>query len=143
MSAPAQRDILTSTLNGQRPYNAEFTVFLPTLFISARVWQTQQLKREIPLPVYYSMPISFGKIKLYFLSFAFYVFFSINFVMEVRFWLRFFHVCLQSRLDAGQDCGTLAHNMESLSKESSINAPRGILPQNILIAIMFAASLRT
>lgn len=46
--------------------------------------------------------------------------------------------CLSAEA-VGQGSGTLAHNMENLSKEANINAPS----QSELITIILAASLRT
>ena len=61
--------------------------------------------------------------------------------MEVKYWVMFFHVGLQSQLGTGQGWGTLAHNMESLSEESNKNIHRVVLSQSIRIPINVAANL--
>lgn len=82
------------------------------------------------------MPVSLGKSSLIF-SNSKLVFFSINLVMEVKYWMMFFHVCLQSQLGTEQGWGTLAHNMESLSKKSNNKPWLGfIIPKHTEITII-------
>lgn len=93
----------------------------------AHAWQQDHSKEKFHCQ--HLMPVSFGKSSLIF-SHSTLMFFSINLVMEVKYWVMFFHVCLQSLLGTGQGCGTLAHNMESLSKESNNNCSGFIAPKH-------------
>lgn len=94
---------------------------------SARAWQHDRSRRKILLPVEYLMPASLGKSSLIFSSLSVYVFFPVNFAMEVRHRVMFFHVCPPRWSGTGQGRGTLAHNTERLFKESNINAHRCLL----------------
>lgn len=78
-----------------------------------------------------------GKIKPYFLSLNIYVSFFSRKPCYGGQILGDIFPCLSAEA-VGQGSGTLAHNMENLSKESNTNAPS----QNILITIILAASLK-
>lgn len=137
VSAPSTWYLNHGALHGQWTYNGEFTSFKPTLFISVGLSlhvlgnKTTQ-KKNSTASLVFNANLTWEN---FFLSHSMLMFFSINLVMEVKYWVMFFHICLQSQLGTGQGRGNLAHNMESLSKESNINVRRGLLSQNILITI--------
>ena len=92
---------------------------------SARAWQQGHSEEKIPLPASLIFNASLTwEIKPRFLSL---MFFSINLVMKVKHWVMFFHVCLQSWSGTKRGWGTLAHNMESLSKESNNKRLQGFI----------------
>lgn len=82
------------------------------------------------------------KLRPHFLLLDAHDFFPYDF-MEVRYWVMFFHVCVQSWLGSGQGPGILAHSMESLPKESKINGGRLLSPKHTDYYFMWAASLNS
>lgn len=94
---------------------------------------------QSPLAAFQSMPIPFWKTWSFFRSRDFYVF-SINlFMMEVKCWVMFFHICVSWAV--GRTGGALAINMEKpFRNEPTGNARGGSSSQNI--EILLAASLR-